>query len=136
MSYKISTLKDTNTNEYVYPVTRAEAVYDAQGNSVSTLLNNVGLIVTPDGIGAVPDSRTVNGKALNTDISLDASDVGAPTVAEMDTAINQSVTTFMNRTTAVNADDTNYTTIMTRGSSLNSTDTTPTVNGTICWTYA
>lgn len=135
MSYKISTLKDTNTNEYVYPVTRAEAVYDAQGNNVSTLLNNLSLVITPDDIGAVPNSRTVNGKILNSDISLAASDVGAPTVAEMDTAIGQSLTTFMNRTTAVNADNTNYTTIMARGSSLNSTDTTPTVNGTICWTY-
>ena len=32
---------------------------------------------TPADIGAVPDTRTVNGKALSSDITLDASDVGA-----------------------------------------------------------
>lgn len=40
-----------------------------------------------------------------------------------------------NRTTAANAADTNYTTYMFRGESLNSAETTPTVNGTIAWTY-
>lgn len=33
--------------------------------------------VTPGGIGAVPDSRTVNGQALSSNVSLDADDVGA-----------------------------------------------------------
>ena len=33
--------------------------------------------ITPASIGAVPDTRTVNGKALDDDITLDADDVGA-----------------------------------------------------------
>ena len=43
--------------------------------------------------------------------------------------------TMLNRTTNVNAADTNYSTYMARGASLNSADTIPTVNGTIAWTY-
>lgn len=42
-----------------------------QGNSVG------GLIPTAEQVGAVPTSRTVNGKALSSNISLSASDVGA-----------------------------------------------------------
>ena len=34
-------------------------------------------LITPANIGAVPDTRKVNGKALSADITLDASDVGA-----------------------------------------------------------
>lgn len=41
----------------------------------------------------------------------------------------------LNRTTKVNAHDTNYTTLMARGTSLNSAETNPTANGTIAWTY-
>ena len=41
----------------------------------------------------------------------------------------------LNRTTAVNAADTNYTTLMARGTSLNSAETVPAVNGAIAWTY-
>lgn len=41
----------------------------------------------------------------------------------------------LNRTTAVDAEDTNYTTLMARGVSLNSAETTPAVNGAISWTY-
>lgn len=41
----------------------------------------------------------------------------------------------LNRTTSVGYADTNYTTYMARGTSLNSAETTPTVNGTIAWTY-
>lgn len=41
----------------------------------------------------------------------------------------------LNRTTAVNAADTNYTTCMARGTSLHTADTNPSVNGAIAWTY-
>ena len=41
----------------------------------------------------------------------------------------------LNRTTKVNAADTNYTTYMARGEALFSTETTPTVNGCIAWQY-
>ena len=42
---------------------------------------------------------------------------------------------MFNRSTAVNAADTNYTTLMARGSSLNASETTPAVNGAIAWQY-
>lgn len=42
--------------------------------------------VTPDGIGAAPTSRKVNGKALSSDITLSASDVGARANTWMPTA--------------------------------------------------
>lgn len=44
-------------------------------------------------------------------------------------------TSLINRSTAVNAADTNYSTYMARGEALFSTDTTPSVNGAIAWTY-
>lgn len=44
-------------------------------------------------------------------------------------------TPSLNRTTNLNASDTNYTTLMARGTSLNASDTTPAVNGAIAWTY-
>lgn len=43
--------------------------------------------------------------------------------------------TMLNRTTKVNAADTNYATYMARGVSLNAAETSPTVNGTIAWHY-
>ena len=48
---------------------------------------------------------------------------------------NVSINTRLNRTTNVNASDTNYTTYMARGEALFSTETTPTVNGCIAWQY-
>ena len=52
-----------------------------------------------------------------------------------DTAIASSIQTALNRTTAVNAADSNYTTLMARGISLHDTEVTPTVNGAICFQY-
>jgi hypothetical protein len=43
---------------------------------------------------------------------------------------------LINRTTKVNADDTNYATLMARGISINGVDTTPAVNGSISWKYS
>ena len=48
---------------------------------------------------------------------------------------NVSINARLNRTTNVNASDSNYTTYMARGEALFSTDTTPTVNGCIAWQY-
>lgn len=44
--------------------------------------------ITPASIGAVPDSRTVNGYALSSNISLDADDVGARADDWMPTAFD------------------------------------------------
>lgn len=52
---------------------------------------------------------------------------------EMATVNN--LNTRLNRTTNVNAADTNYTTYMARGIALSATEQTPTVNGAICLVY-
>lgn len=43
--------------------------------------------------------------------------------------------TKLNRTTNVNAADTDYTKFMARGESLNAAEVTPAVNGAIAWVY-
>lgn len=48
---------------------------------------------------------------------------------------NVSVNTRLNRTTNVNAADTNYAKLMARGESLNAAEVTPAVNGAIAWVY-
>ena len=47
--------------------------------------------VTAAQVGAVPTSRTVNGKALNANITLAASDVGAATMTEVNAAISAAI---------------------------------------------
>lgn len=59
---------------------------------------------------------------------------GDPT-ANLGAATKQYADTHLNRTTAVNAADTNYVSLMARGIGLVSADTTPTVNGAINFTY-
>ena len=60
-------------------------------------------------------------------VTLTASDLGAATTSDIHVAIN--------RTTNVNASDSNYTTYMARGEALFAQETTPTVNGAIAWQY-
>ena len=67
----------------------------------------------------------VNGKTGA--VSLTASDIGAATSSDINTALN--------RTNAVNAADTNYTTYMARGEALFSYENTPSANGCIAWQY-
>lgn len=60
----------------------ADVLAGVQGNttkkfSLSALKAFFMAAVTPAGIGAVPDTRTVNAKALSSNITLDADDVGA-----------------------------------------------------------
>lgn len=59
----------------------ANSVTGVKGNSESSYrTGNVNL--TPANIGAVPTSRTVNSKALSANITLSASDVGAPATGD------------------------------------------------------
>lgn len=60
-------------------------------------------------------------------VTLTASDFGAATTSDIYTALN--------RTTNVNASDSNYTTYMARGIALSATEQTPSVNGAICLVY-
>ena len=60
----------------------ADVLAGVQGNttkkfSLSAIKAFIIAAVTPGGIGAVPNTRTVNGYALSSNISLDADDVGA-----------------------------------------------------------
>ena len=62
----------------------ADVLAGVQGNttkkfSLSALKTFFFSAITPASIGAVPNTRTVNGKALSSNISLDADDVGAAT---------------------------------------------------------
>lgn len=104
-------------------------------------------------VGAVPTSRTVNGKALSSDISLGAGDVGAaPTshthtksqitdfpTSMTPTAHNQGASTITAGTFAgqvvANSGGETYSTFLLRNTRLANADTNPTVNGEICWTY-
>ena len=61
------------------------------------------------------------------EVTLTASDFGAATTSDIHTALN--------RTTNVNASDSNYTTYMARGIALSPTEQTPSVNGAICLVY-
>lgn len=70
---------------------------------------------------------SVNGKTGA--VSVSKSDVGLGNVD------NVSINARLNRTTNVNAADTNYTALMARGMSLNASETTPAVNGAIAWQY-
>ena len=47
--------------------------------------------LTASDVGAVPTSRTVNGKALSANITLSASDVGAATMTEVNSAIQTAI---------------------------------------------
>ena len=60
-------------------------------------------------------------------VSLTASDIGAATSSDINTALN--------RTNAVNVSNSNYTTYMARGEALFSYENTPSANGTIAWQY-
>lgn len=55
--------------------------------------------------------------------------------AKLDEYVPAAIAEKLNRTSAVNEEDTNYAGYMSRGQSLNAQETTPTVNGTIAWQY-
>lgn len=60
----------------------ADVLAGVQGNttkkfSLSAIKAFIIAAITPGGIGAVPNTRTVNGQELSSNISLDAEDVGA-----------------------------------------------------------
>lgn len=55
--------------------------------------------------------------------------------AKLDEYVPAAIAEKLNRTGAVNEEDTNYAGYMARGQSLNAQETTPTINGTIAWQY-
>lgn len=75
------------------------------------------------------ESAYARGDHVHPKQSVSKSDVGLGNVD------NVSVNARLNRSTNVNAADTNYTTYMARGEALFSYEVTPTVNGCIAWQY-
>lgn len=83
----------------------------------------------PGTASAGSESAYARGDHVHPKQTVTKSDVGLGNVD------NVSINARLNRTTNVNASDSNYTTYMARGEALFSTDTTPTVNGCIAWQY-
>ena len=86
--------------------------------------------------GSTELSPTVPGETYNIKVDvLETTTIIPEVYIPENIARTASITTALNRSTAVNIADTNYTTLMARGSSLNNTQTTPNVNGAVAWTY-
>lgn len=83
----------------------------------------------PGTASAGSESAYARGDHVHPKQTVTKSDVGLGNVD------NVSINTRLNRTTNVNASDSNYTTYMARGEALFSTETTPSVNGCIAWQY-
>ena len=93
-----------------------------KNNTVESVNSKTGIVIlNANDVGAVPASRTVNGKALTGDISLNASDVGAAVAGDITNAIsahNSSETSHTDIRGLISALDTRLTTLA------NSDDTT------------
>ena len=83
----------------------------------------------PGTASAGSESAYARGDHVHPKQTVTKSDVGLGNVD------NVSINTRLNRTTNVNAADTNYTAYMARGIMLSPTEQTPTVNGCICLVY-
>ncbi|WP_323640864.1 phage tail protein [Pectobacterium polonicum] len=82
--------------------TRVAAATTAANNAATAAAN-----ANTNANGRVPSGRTVNGKALSTDIALGAGDVGAYTKAETDTRVAAATTAANNAATAATNANTN-----------------------------
>ena len=71
---------------------RADHVHPKQEIPVKSVNGKTGAVsLIASDVGAVPTSRTVNGKALSANITLTASDVGAATMDEVNAAIQTAI---------------------------------------------
>ena len=84
---------------------------------------------SPGTASAGSESAYARGDHVHPKQSVTKSDVGLGNVD------NVSINTRLNRTTNVNASDTNYGSYMARGIALSPTEQTPSVNGAICLVY-
>ncbi len=109
-----------------------QAVSDVQNNKAAWSSKPQPSNTTPKAPGtasAGSESAYARGDHVHPKQTVTKSDVGLGNVD------NVSINTRLNRTTNVNASDSNYTTYMARGEALFSTETTPSVNGCIAWQY-
>ena len=109
-----------------------QAVSDVQNNKAAWSSKPQPSATTPKAPGtasAGTSAAYARGDHVHPKQAVTKSDVGLGNVD------NVSINTRMNRTTNVNASDSNYTTYMARGEALFSSETTPSVNGCIAWVY-
>ena len=109
-----------------------QAVSDVQNNKVAWSSKPQPSDTTPKAPGtasAGSESAYARGDHVHPKQAVTKSDVGLGNVD------NVSINTRLNRTTNVNASDSNYTTYMARGIALSATEQTPSVNGAICLVY-
>ena len=83
----------------------------------------------PGTASAGSESAYARGDHVHPKQAVTKSDVGLGNVD------NVSINSRLNRTTNVNASDSNYTTYIARGIALSATEQTPSVNGAICLVY-
>lgn len=98
--------------------------------AVSELTNDAGYLTAHQDISGKQDKITASGVLKG-----NGNGGVSAAVAGTDYVSPTNLTNRVNRSTNVNAADTNYTTLMARGESLNASETTPAVNGAIAWTY-
>lgn len=109
-----------------------QAVSDVQNNKAAWSSKPQPSTTTPKAPGtasAGTSAAYARGDHVHPKQAVTKSDVGLGNVD------NVSINTRMNRTTNVNASDSNYTTYMARGIALSDTEQTPSVNGAICLVY-
>lgn len=109
-----------------------QAVSDVQNNKAAWSSKPQPSNTTPKAPGtasAGTSAAYARGDHVHPKQTVTKSDVGLGNVD------NVSINSRLNRTTNVNASDSNYTTYMARGEALFSTETTPTINGCIAWQY-
>lgn len=109
-----------------------QAVSDVQNNKAAWSSKPQPSNTTPKAPGtasAGTSAAYARGDHVHPKQTVTKSDVGLGNVD------NVSINSRLNRTTNVNASDSNYTTYMARGEALFSTETTPSVNGCIAWQY-
>lgn len=141
-------LVSINNDTATFAVCRGDAEIDTEVNSVTAVCT--GDITSSWVIGSykntIPGAANILPKApgtaaAGTFVSYSRCDHVHPkqTVTKSDVGLgnvdNVSVNARLNRTTNVNAADTNYTKLMARGESLNAAEVTPAVNGAIAWVY-
>ena len=109
-----------------------QAVSDVQNNKATWGSKPQPSDTTPKAPGtasAGSESAYARGDHVHPKQSVSKTDVGLGNVD------NVSINSRLNRTTNVNASDSNYTTYMARGIALSPTEQTPSVNGAICLVY-
>lgn len=78
-----------------YSKSESDSKYEIKGQVTGAVTSVNGLtgavVINAASIGAVPVERTINGKALSSNITISAADVGSPTIAEVNSQFSATV---------------------------------------------